>query len=207
MTNHPDWQAVMANSSFHNHRRAPSEVSEISSAAHSPYLPQHDSFDIGDNNPSPLLAPQNDPSLYDNAALGIESFTLSEHHHQQQQQPAFSPHHSPYISPQLIPQQVADMVPSGPFISAPATSSPYPTPPIEGYANAEGLVPQGSACGDIGQASQMAPPSINVEFAPPAKSQVFPSDKPMGDMDTLSPPPSLRKTLDSFSEDRAILTH
>ncbi|KAL3463194.1 hypothetical protein BJX64DRAFT_129832 [Aspergillus heterothallicus] len=193
MTNHPDWQAVMANSSFHNHRRAPSEVSEISSAAHSPYLPQHDSFDIGDNNPSPLLAPQNDPSLYDNAALGIESFTLSEHQHQQQhQQPAFSPHHSPYISPQLMPQQVADMVPSGPFISAPATSSPYPTPPTEVYANTEGLLPQGSACGDIGQASQMAPPSINVEFAPPAKSQVFPHDKPTGDMDTLSPPPSLR---------------
>ncbi|KAL2808719.1 hypothetical protein BJX63DRAFT_20722 [Aspergillus granulosus] len=188
MTNHSDWQAVMANSSFHNHRRAPSEVSEISSAAHSPFLPQHDSFDLGDNNPSPLLTPQNDPSLYDNAALGIESFTLSEH----QQQQAFSPHHSPYISPQLMPQQVADMVPNGPYISAPATSSPYPTPPTESYANTDGLLSQGSTCGDIGQASQMAPPAINVVLAPPAKSQVLPNDKHTSDMDTLSPPPSLR---------------
>ncbi|KAL4776280.1 hypothetical protein BDW60DRAFT_81582 [Aspergillus nidulans var. acristatus] len=183
MTNisHPEWQAVMNNSAFHGHRRAPSEVSEVSSAAHSPYLPQHDNFDVADNNPSPLLAAQNDPSLYDNAALGIESFTLSEHHQSQTQ--GLSPHHSPYISPQLMPQHPTDMIPSGPFISAPATNSAYPTPPTEGYANG----------GDIGQASQMAPPSINVEFAPPAaKAQVFPPEKSTADMDSLSPPPSLR---------------
>ncbi|KAL4881448.1 hypothetical protein BJY04DRAFT_218265 [Aspergillus karnatakaensis] len=192
MTNvsHPEWQAVMANSSFHTHRRAPSEVSEVSSAAHSPFLPQHDTFDVTDNNPSPLLAAQNDPSLYDNAALGIESFTLSDQHQHQQQ--GYSPHHSPYISPQLMPQQIPDMIPSGPFISAPTTTSPYPTPPTDGYANQEGLVSQGNLCGDIGQASQMAPPSINVEFAPPSRTHVFPTDKPSVAMDTLSPPPSLR---------------
>ncbi|KAL2828721.1 hypothetical protein BDW59DRAFT_159516 [Aspergillus cavernicola] len=189
---HPEWQAVMANSSFHSHRRAPSEVSEVSSAAHSPFLPQHDTFDVVDNNPSPLLAPQNDPSLYDHAALGIESFTLSEH--QQHQQPAYSPHHSPYISPQLIPQQGTDMIPSGPFISAPAMGSHYPTPPTEGYANGlESMVSPGSMCGgDIGQASQMAPPSINVEFAPPSRTQVFPGDKANANMDSLSPPLSMR---------------
>ncbi|KAL4781888.1 hypothetical protein BJX76DRAFT_310163 [Aspergillus varians] len=189
---HPDWQTVMANSSFHSHRRAPSEVSEVSSAAHSPFLPQHDTFDIVDNNPSPLLAAQNDPSLYDNAALRIESFTLSEHHQHQQQQ-AFSPHHSPYISPQLMPQQGTDMIPGGQFISAPTTSSPYPIPSTEGYANGqESMMSQGNLYADIGQASQMAPPSINVEFAPPAGTQVFPSGKPTADMDSLSPPPSLR---------------
>ncbi|RDW60359.1 putative C2H2 transcription factor Crz1 [Aspergillus mulundensis] len=188
---HPEWQAVINNSSFHGHRRAPSEVSEVSSAAHSPYLPQHDTFDIVDNNPSPLLGAQNDPSLYDNAALGIESFTLSEHHQPQPQ--GISPHHSPYISPQLMPQHPPDMIPSGPFISPPATSSAYPTPPTEGYVNGlDSMMPQANQFGDIGQASQMAPPSINVEFAPPAKTQVFPTDKPSGDMDTLSPPPSMR---------------
>ncbi|KAL4997178.1 hypothetical protein BDV10DRAFT_95031 [Aspergillus recurvatus] len=183
MTNvsHPEWQAVMTNSAFHGHRRAPSEVSEVSSAAHSPYLPQHDTFDVADNNPSPLLAAQNDPGLYDNAALGIESFTLSEHHQPQAQ--GLSPHHSPYISPQLMPQHPTDMIPGGPFISAPATNSAYPTPPTEGYAN---------GIGDIGQASQMAPPSINVEFAPPAKAPVFPTDKSTADMDSLSPPLSMR---------------
>ncbi|KAL3472767.1 hypothetical protein BJX99DRAFT_208845 [Aspergillus californicus] len=186
---HPDWQAVMANSSFHTHRRAPSEVSEVSSAAHSPFLPQHDTFDAVDNNPSPLLGAQNDPGLYDNTALGIESFTLSEH----QQQAYHSPHHSPYISPQLIPQQGPEMIPSGPFISPPAFGAHYPTPPTEGYAaGSENMMAQGNFCGDIGQASQMAPPSINVEFAPPAKTQMFPNDNPNAAMDTLSPPPSLR---------------
>ncbi|KAL2864626.1 putative C2H2 transcription factor Crz1 [Aspergillus lucknowensis] len=192
MTNHPDWQAVMANSAFQTHRRAPSEVSEISSAAHSPFLQQHDSFDTAENNPSPLLAPQNDPSLYENAALGIESFTLSEHQQQGQQQ-GFSPNHSPYISPQLMPQQTTDMIPSGPFISAPATSSIYPTPPTEGYANeTEANAQQANVYGDIGQASQMAPPSINVEFAPPAGTQPFPNDKSTADIDSLSPPLSMR---------------
>ncbi|KAL4975711.1 hypothetical protein BDW66DRAFT_63722 [Aspergillus desertorum] len=178
---HTEWQAVMTNSAFHGHRRAPSEVSEVSSAAHSPYLPQHDTFDVADHNPSPLLAAQNDPSLYDNAALGIESFTLSEHHQPQTQR--LSPHHSPYISPQLMPQHPTDMIPSGAFVSAPAASSAYPTSPTEGYAN---------GASDIGQASQMAPPSINVEFAPPAKAHVFPTDKSTADMDSLSPPPSIR---------------
>ncbi|KAL4921571.1 hypothetical protein BDW62DRAFT_113019 [Aspergillus aurantiobrunneus] len=203
---HPDWQAVMTNPSFHGHRRAPSEVSEVSSAAHSPFLPQHDTFDVGDNNPSPLLAPQNDPSLYDNAALGIESFTLSEHHQHQQQ--GYSPHHSPYISPQLMPQQVPDMIPSGPFISAPATSSPYPTPPTEGYVNGpEGMMSQANQYADIGQASQMAPPSINVELAPPAKTQVFGTDNSGADMDSLSPPPSLRASrMRSKSDPYAIPT-
>lgn len=181
---HPEWQAVMNNSAFHGHRRAPSEVSEVSSTAHSPFLPQHDNFDVGDNNPSPLLSAQNDPSLYDNAALGIESFTLSEH----QQPQGISPHHSPYISPQLMPQQVPD-IPSGPFISPPASNPAYPAPPVEGFPNIPDLGNQY----DIGQASQMAPPSINVEFAPPAKTQAFPTDKVSADMDSLSPPPSLRK--------------
>lgn len=204
---HPDWQTLMANSSFHGHRRAPSEVSEVSSAAHSPYLTQHDSFDPADNNPSPLLAPQNDPSIYDNAALGIETFTLADNHNQHQQ-PAFSPQHSPYISPQLIPQQpqlATEMIPSGPFISGPSASSPYPTPPTEGYPNTqEGMMQQAGLYPDIGQASQMAPPSINVEPPPPGQTPIFPYDKPQNDMDTLSPPPS-RKFLGAPCTETALI--
>lgn len=189
---HPDWQAMMSNTSFQGHRRAPSEVSEVSSAAHSPYMSQHESFDAADNNPSPLLAPQSDPGLYDNA-LGIESFTLSE---QQQQQPGLSPGHSPYISPQLMPQQGTDLVPGGPYISAPTLNAQYPNPPTDAYTNeAGGMVGIGQggvAPGDLGQASHMAPPSINVEFAPPSKDPSFGPSKPTTDLDSLSPP-STRK--------------
>ncbi|PIG90145.1 C2H2 transcription factor Crz1 [Aspergillus arachidicola] len=193
----PDWQSMMGNAAFQGHRRAPSEVSEVSSAAPSPYMSQHESFDGVDNNPSPLLAPQNDPGLYD-SSLGIESFTLSEQQQQQQQQhhQGISPIHSPYISPQLMPQQGNDLIPNMPYISAPAGNR-YSCPPTEIYANgAEGVVsmPQGTAMvGDIGQASQMAPPSINVEFAPPAKNPIFPPAKPAADLDSLSPPPSMRR--------------
>ncbi|KAF9892715.1 DNA-binding transcription factor [Aspergillus nanangensis] len=187
-----DWQAVMSNVAFQGHRRAPSEVSEVSSAAHSPYLSQHESFDGVDNNPSPLLAPQNDPSLFDNA-LGIESFTLSDQH--QQHAPGLSPGHSPYISPQLMPQQGGEMVPSMPYVSAPPGNQ-YPTPPTNDiYGNGtEGVVnmaPGNAMIGDIGQASQMAPPSINVEFAPPSRDLNYPFSlsKPSADFDSLSPPP------------------
>ncbi|KAI9934155.1 hypothetical protein ASPWEDRAFT_50154 [Aspergillus wentii DTO 134E9] len=186
-----DWQSMMSSSAFQGHRRAPSEVSEVSSVCHSPYMSQHESFDGPDNSPSPLLAPQNDPGLYDNA-LGIESFTLSEHHqphpqHQHQQQQALSPAHSPYISPRLMPQQGPDMIPNVPFISAPAPSTPYPTPPTDMYGNGAESMQPSQFQPDIGQASQMAPPSINVEFAPPARNPGFPQ-KPAADFDSLSPP-------------------
>lgn len=188
---HPDWQAMMNNTSFQGHRRAPSEVSEVSSAAHSPYMSQHESFDAVENNPSPLLAPQSDPSLYDNS-LGIESFTLSE----QQPQPGLSPAHSPYISPQLMPQQGTDLVPNGPYISAPMIGAQYPTPPTDIYGNeAEAAMAMAQGSGppcDLGQASHMAPPSINVEFAPPSREANFGPSKPTTDLDSLSPP-SIRK--------------
>ncbi|KAB8230722.1 putative C2H2 transcription factor Crz1 [Aspergillus alliaceus] len=199
---HSDWQSVMGNAAFQGHRRAPSEVSEVSSAAPSPYMSQHESFDGVDNNPSPLLAPQtNDPGLYDNA-LGIETFTLSEQQQQQHHQ-GISPAHSPYISPQLMPQQGTELIPTMPYISAPAGSR-YSCPPTDIYGNgAEGVLnmSQGNAlAGDIGQASQMAPPSINVEFAPPARNPIFPPAKPAADLDSLSPPPSMRSRMRSKSD-------
>ncbi|KAA8644814.1 hypothetical protein EYZ11_009335 [Aspergillus tanneri] len=189
-----DWQAVMGNAAFQGHRRAPSEVSEVSSAAHSPYMSQHESFDGVENNPSPLLAPQNDPGLYDNAALGIESFTLSD----QRQPHGISPGHSPYISPQLMPQQGAELIPNIPYISPPPEHPQYPAPSVndvygsgaDGVVNVSQGIPAG---GDIGQASQMAPPSINVELAPPSRNPIFPHSKPATDLDSLSPPPSMRR--------------
>jgi hypothetical protein len=40
----------------------------------------------------------------------------------------------------------------------------------------------------MGQAAQMTPPSINVEFAPPSRDSGFGPPKLDADMDSLSPP-------------------
>ncbi|KAJ5477169.1 C2H2 finger domain transcription factor crzA [Penicillium diatomitis] len=174
-----DWPSVMTNNTaFHGHRRAPSEVSEVSSATHSPYLSQNE-FDNIDSNVSPSLAPQSDPALYDNA-LAIEQFTLSEQHQQ-----GFSPAHSPYISPRLMPQQGIDMIPS---IQYTPTGNQFPPAPTEMYGYPSDDLMAARSGGDIGQASQMAPPSINVEFAPPSRTPSFGPSKPMADFDSLSPP-------------------
>ncbi|KAJ5678700.1 Zinc finger C2H2 [Penicillium macrosclerotiorum] len=176
-----DWGSMMNNSAFQNHRRAPSEVSEASN--HSPYLSQHE-YDGIENNASPSLAPQNDPALYDNA-LGMEQFTLSE---QQQQQQGYSPLHSPYISPRLMPQQGVEMVPNAQYLTS-SVNSQFPAAPTDMYGMpADDMVAMNSGAADIGQASQMAPPSINVEFAPPSRNPSFGPSKPATDLDSLSPP-------------------
>lgn len=184
----PDWHSVMNNSAaFQGHRRAPSEVSEVSSANHSPYLSQHE-YDGIESNASPSLAPQNDPTLYDNA-LGIESFTLSEQQQQRQQQ-GFSPLHSPYISPRLMPQQGGEMAPNAQYLP-PNMTSQFPSAPTDMYGMSTDDMMNAnmnSGTADIGQASQMAPPSINVEFAPPSRNPSFGPNKPATDLDSLSPP-------------------
>lgn len=184
-----DWQGLLGNPSFQGHRRAPSEHSDVSSV-HSPFLAQHESFDGVDSSHSPLLAPQNDPNVYENS-FGLESFSISD----PTQHQAFSPAHTPYnISPRLGPQpqhhgelpvdnsfhltqQVNTQLGHGPsdhYIPH-IDTSPHPT------------VHSQHSPGDMGQAAQMAPPSINVEFAPPSRTSSFgpPQD---GDHDTLSPP-------------------
>ncbi|KAJ5347794.1 Zinc finger C2H2 [Penicillium brevicompactum] len=173
------------------HRRAPSEVSEVSSANHSPYLSQHE-FDGIENNASPSLAPQSDPALYENG-LGMESFTLSE----QQQQQGISPLQTPYISPRLMPQQGGEMIPNASYLS------PFPAAPTDMYGMPqEDMMNMGqlnNVPGDIGQASQMAPPSINVEFAPPLRNQNFDPSKSTADFDSLSPP-AMRSRVRSKSD-------
>ncbi|KAJ9197045.1 transcriptional regulator family: C2H2 zinc finger [Paecilomyces variotii] len=185
MTGHPqsDWQGMLGNPAFQGHRRAPSEHSEVSSVTHSPYMSQHESFDAIENNPSPLLSAQNDPTLYDNA-LGIESFTISE-----QQQHGFSPGHSPYISPQLGPQQTLDVGLDTQFLASNQLNQ-FPSPSTDMYLGGDGSMAnmQGISAAEMGQATQMAPPSINVEFAPPSRNPSFGPGKPPADMDALSPP-------------------
>jgi len=198
MTSQPqsDWRGMLGNPAFQGHRRAPSEHSEVSSVAPSPFMSQNESFDGIENNPSPLLTAQNDPGLYENA-LGIESFSLSEHHQQ-----GLSPAHSPYLSPQVMSQQGSDVGSDAPYIPNQQSNTEFPTSSADMYVNSgEGQVlnmQQGSSSGEMGQASQMAPPSINVELAPPSRNPSFEPSKPVLDMDSLSPPPT-RKNRSSAS--------
>ncbi|KAJ5909024.1 Zinc finger C2H2 [Penicillium taxi] len=190
-----DWQSVMSHPAFHGHRRAPSEVSEVSSANHSPFLSQRE-YDGIENNASPLLAPQNDPSLYDNT-FGFDHFTLQEQ--QQQQQQSFSPLHSPYISPRLMPQQGSELMSNAPYSLGNGTS-PFPTADMYGMPEDDMMnSAMNNGLPDIGQASQMAPPSINVEFAPPSRVPSFPPSKPGSDLDSLSPP-AMRSRMRSKSD-------
>ncbi|EEQ28252.1 DNA-binding transcription factor [Microsporum canis] len=184
-----NWHGILGNSSFRGHRRAPSEHSDVSSVSHSPFLPQHDTFDNSAHpsaQPSPRLPPQADPRLYDNA-FGMEAFTISE----RDQNNGYSPAHSPYISPRLSPQlHNTDLDPDSSLLLAQhiprvqGTQDPYAgtsAPPVPGFQAQAGL-------GDMGQAAQMTPPSINVEFAPPSRTSTVDAPKLNADGDTLSPP-------------------
>ena len=181
-----DWQGLLGNPSFQGHRRAPSEHSDVSSV-HSPFLGQHDSFDGLDNSHSPLLTPRNDPSVYENS-FGMESFSISDHQ-------AFSPAHSPYnVSPRLGPQPPhhGELPVDNSFHLTQQLNTQLGQGPSEQYVphidtSPHPTVHSQHSPGDIGQAAQMTPPSINVEFAPPSRTSSFgpPQD---GDNDTLSPP-------------------
>ncbi|EEP77091.1 conserved hypothetical protein [Uncinocarpus reesii 1704] len=190
---HSDWQGMLGNPSFQGHRRAPSEHSDVSSVTHSPYLPQDNSFDPADNSHSPLLMAQPDPLLYENA-LGIGSFTISD------QDQAFSPAHSPYnMSPRLIPQQPGgDVGPDNSFLTTQTLNNQFAPSPLDTYTlktDTSGLPPLQSqnSPSEMGQAAQMKPPVISVEFAPPSRTSTFETgNKLEGDKDTLSPPISRR---------------
>jgi transcription factor CRZ1 len=178
-----EWQGLLGNQSFHNHRRAPSEHSDVSSAA-SPFVAQVETFEGLENNPSPLLTPQ-DPNIYD--ALRIDSFSISD------QQQGYSPAHSPsYLSPQLLPQQPGDLGPESQYLPGQPTNHQFPglssdTYPMSGEGQAPNMQPATPSV-EIGHSLQMAPPpSINVEFAPPSRIPGFePTEET--DLDALSPP-------------------
>jgi hypothetical protein len=199
MTSQPqDWQGMLGNAPFQGHRRAASEHSDVSSAAHSPYMAQQGSFEGVDNNPSPLLAAENDPSLYDNA-LGFESFSLSE---QQQQHHGYSPAHSPYMSPQTVSSHIGDVGNEPLFLSGQQTSTQFPSLPVDLYVGSgedamNNVQPGGTDLSELGHAAQMAPPpSINVELAPPSRMPSFGPGKE-ADFDALIPPSRKSSPIDS----------
>lgn len=185
-----DWQQMLGGAAFQSHRRAPSEHSDVSSSvAPSPFLAQKETFESIENNHSPLLNPQQDPSLYENA-LGIEQFSLNEPQ-QQDAKYRISPAHSPYISPRLLPQQGVGMGQENHFMLSQVNhqlSGPGP----EIYTdNSFSNMQQRNGSVDMGQAPQMVPPpEINVEFAPPSRNSSFEPGKLGADLEGLSPPVS-----------------
>jgi len=185
-----DWS--MMPPQFTTHRRSPSEYSDVSvsSAAPSPNLGHHDTFDHVDQHHSPLVNPQ-DAGLYPDA-LGIGSFSLSDPSvHGASPRRGMSPAHTPSISPRLGPQQQVPAIPQHQnnfMLNMGMSNNGFQQQPMS--YNGQDQFPQMNRNGslEMGQAQQMVPPEINVEFAPASRQNSFEPPKPSLDQDALTPP-------------------
>ena len=173
-----DWQGMQ----FQQHRRIPSDHSDVSSNAPSPFLQHQELLQSVEGGHSPFIPPQHDPGN----SYGIESFSLSE------QQPRGSPGHSPYISPRLLPtlNQGLGLDHDLGVNHEQLTSQTYLPQPELTYST----IPPShsrhlSAFSDMGQADQFAPPTINIEPAPVSRQASFGPDHP-DIVNSLSPPNS-----------------
>ena len=184
-----EWAGMLSGSQFQTHRRAPSEHSDVSSSvAPSPFMAQQDTFDAFDQSPSPMLNAQQDGQLYQES-LGIEQFSLSE-----PQQHRSSPRHSPYVSPRMSPQPGLGLAQESNFITLQnpnhnfngGPGSEIFTHPAESFPPFQPEERLGS--NDMGQAAQMVPPEINVEYAPPTRQPNFEPPRFENNIDALSPP-------------------
>lgn len=184
-----DWSMLQ----FQGHRRAPSEHSDVSSSvAPSPFLAQTDNFEL-DYNPSPLIHPLQDSSIY--PGLGMEQISLSDplqDQHQHQHQPRMTPGHTPYDSPRISPSHMGLGIPREDLMLPPDLGGNFqggPGPDI--YTNQHDQFPQFNPrhdSSDMGQAAQMTPPDITVDLAPVTKQLNFESLRTDNNQDALSPP-------------------
>ena len=163
--------------SFQQHRRAPSDHSDVSSATHSPYLAHAEPVE---SNHSPFLAAQQDT----NNTFGIDNFSIGDQN-------------VPYRSPRLMPQmegQPHGLGVSQEMMLSQGMSMP---PPPEVYTTQADPFPahmrNQSLTSEMGQASQFAPPTINIEPAPVSRQGSF---GPNGEQlaGALSPPASQSKS-------------
>jgi len=179
-----DWS--MMPPQFTTHRRTPSEYSDISSAHHSPNLGHHDSFETIDQQHSPMQNPQD--SIYQEV-LGIGSFSLADNQlgHSSPGRGGISPGHSPAISPRLGPQSIPNMDQQNNFMLN-VNNQFGSSQNIYGQGQESFPQMQHNSSVDMGQAQQMVPPEINVEFAPASRQNSFEPPKPAFDQDALTPP-------------------
>jgi transcription factor CRZ1 len=173
-----DWSQAQ----FQGHRRTPSEFSDVSSAHPSPSLIAHDTFEQShsEHGHSPMQRPAD--SFDYGVSSGLNNFSISDGHLVQQGR---SPSHSPAISPRILPQQLPDMGQPNPnfalggqpqgYVSAPAIA--YPTNNSEAFPTLSNE-----------NMPVMAPPSINIDFAPNSRQNSFEPSKPAIDQDSLTPP-------------------
>ncbi len=167
-----DWTQAQ----FQGHRRTPSDYSDVSSNAASPSLTAHDGFDHPEHGHSPMQRPQD--NFYD-GVMGLNNFSISDPNRNSR-----SPSHSPHISPRILPQMPETGQLSQPMMLNAGYSGPpigYPLQPEEFPTLQQELpieqIPQG-----------LAPPSINIDFAPNAKQNTFEPLKPPMDESSLTPP-------------------
>ncbi|KAF4123324.1 hypothetical protein GMORB2_6025 [Geosmithia morbida] len=157
----PNQMGEWSQPQFQGHRRSPSAHSDVSSVSPSPNLISSDSFD--DSSHSPLQR-ASDGSMYQDV-LGIGNFSISDPNVGSPVNPGRSPSHSPAISPRAHPQQIPDMGARGYGLAPPSVgfadpSAGYSTYPVQNemFPN----LPQSSGA----DMTQMAPPSINIDYAP-----------------------------------------
>ena len=177
-----DWQGM----TFQQHRRAPSDHSEISSNAPSPYLGHAELGDALDNSHSPLISAQQDVL----SSLSIENFSIND-----RPQSQTSPGHSPFMSP--LNHQQTQGLGMGPELmlshGLPNTvhgpgPEIYTTQPDGSYGNVPSMHGRStSLISDMGQADQFPAPTIKIEPAPLSRQGSFePEAARLGD--NLSPP-------------------
>lgn len=166
-----DWQGA----SFRQYQNSPSDVSDVSSVHHSPYIRQADLNEAGH---SPLFVAQG------NDTLGMEAFTLADQSHSQ---PG-----SAYVSPRLMPQQEGlglsnEMMLNQGFMPGEMFSQEQPFQSMGAMHNRNQ-----SVVSQMGQADQTQPPAIHIEPAPVSRQQSF---GPQGEamQNALSPPSMGRK--------------
>ncbi len=155
--------------SFTQHRRAPSEHSDVSSAQHSPYLAHAEINNTGvDLGHSPYLGAQQPDS---SNTFGIEAFNLGDQSYR-----------SPRLMPHMEGNQPGPGMDGSGLLSQPMgipVPDVYSTQPPPQYHIQPPVVPSNhhlrntSVVSDIGQANQYAPPTINIEPAPVSRQQSF----------------------------------
>ncbi|RMZ76594.1 hypothetical protein DV737_g4737, partial [Chaetothyriales sp. CBS 132003] len=149
-----DFQAA----SFQQHRRAPSDHSDVSSASHSPYLAH---TEPAEPNHSPYLPAQQDS----NSTFGIDNFSIAEQN---------VPYRSPRLMPQIDQTQHGlgvnhEMLSSQGVGIIPPSSEAYPTS-ADVYSD---HIHNQALPTEIGQAAQFTPPTINIEPAPVSRQGSF----------------------------------
>ncbi|KAI1131755.1 hypothetical protein F5Y10DRAFT_44962 [Nemania abortiva] len=169
-----DWTQAQ----FQRHRRSPSDFSEVSSNAASPNLTAHDRFDPEQGH-SPMQHPQDS---FNDGVVGLGNFSISDHNRNSR-----SPSHSPHVSPRILPEMFEasqlnqPMMLNTPYQNGPTVGYPMQPeefPPLPQDIPIEQQIPQG-----------LAPPSINIDFAPPnVKQNTFDQPKPRMDESSLTPP-------------------